>query len=107
MSIANRSGAFAGGALIVLGLAFLLNNFGLVPRGVFNLWPLLVMGAGVWLLGRAVVRRRGGGMTGGLLVLALGAFWLLNNYGVLGDQFFLPIILIALGAGMLLRVFVT
>ncbi|MBF8283360.1 MAG: hypothetical protein HW378_2275 [Anaerolineales bacterium] len=95
---------FWGVSLIVLGLGFLLHNFNLVPEGLFSLWPLIVIGAGVWLLGEAA-RRGGRGLVGGVVVLALGAFWLLENYGRVNGRMFLPVLLIALGTGLLLRNF--
>ena len=103
LPMTSRSGLFWGALLIVLGLGFLLHNFNLVPEGVFSLWPLLVAGAGVWMLGQAVTRREGRGLTGGVVVLALGVFWLLENYGRVDNRMFLPVLLIALGAGLLLR----
>ncbi len=99
----NRPALFWGVLLIVLGIAFLLNNFNLVPPSLFRLWPLVVIGAGTWMLGRAVQRRRGQGLVGGMVVLALGAFWLLENFGRVDDRMFLPVLLIAIGAGLLLR----
>ena len=105
MSASRRSGLFWGSLLIVLGLGFLLDNFNLVPEGIFSLWPLLVIGAGVWLLGQAVTSGEGRGLTGGVVVLALGTFWLLENYGRVTNQMFLPVLLIALGLGLLLRYF--
>ncbi len=106
MTLTNRAGLLGGIALILLGLTFLLNNFGLVPDSLANLWPLFVIGGGIWLLARAARRRRGGGIVGGVLVLALGVFWLLNNYRVISDQYFMPIVVIALGLGLLVRAFV-
>ncbi len=99
----NRPALFWGILFVILGIAFLLNNFGLVPRDLFNLWPLVVVGAGLWMLGRSVQRRRGQGLAGGVVILALGAFWQLENWGVVNDQAFLPVLVIALGAGLLLR----
>jgi hypothetical protein len=103
VSNTNRAALFWGVLLVVLGLGFLLNNFGLVPRGIASLWPLLVIGAGLWVLGRAVVRRAGEGLVGGVMTLALGAFWLLQSYGRVDNRSFLPVLLIALGVGVLLR----
>jgi hypothetical protein len=103
MSSNRGSGLFWGILLIVLGLGFLLNNFNLVPEGIFSLWPLLVIGAGLWMVGRAAVRHAGQGLVGGIVVLALGMFWLLENYGRVSRQMFLPVLLIALGLGLLLR----
>jgi hypothetical protein len=42
---------------------------------------------------------------GGVVVLALGAFWLLESYGRVNGRMFLPVLLIALGTGLLLRNF--
>lgn len=105
MWASRRSGLFWGPLLMVLGLGFLLNNFNLVPEGIFSLWPLLVVGAGLWLLVEALLRQRGRGVTGGVVVLALGVFWLLENYGRVTSQMFLPVLLIALGAGLLVQYF--
>ena len=88
--------------LIVLGLGFLLHNFNLVPEGLFSLRPLIVIGAGAWISGEAL-RRRGRGLVGGVVVLVVGAFWLLENYGRVRGPMFLPVLLIALGAGLLLQ----
>lgn len=102
-SLMRHSGLFWGALLIIAGLGFLLHNFNLVPEGVFSLWPLLVVGAGIWMLGQAAARRAGRRLVGGLVVLTLGVFWLLENYGRVDDRMFLPILLIALGGGLLLR----
>ena len=103
MSRPNRMALFWGCLLFVLGIGFLLNNFRLVPPGLFALWPLLVMGLGVWMVGRAAGRRGGRGLVGGVLLLFAGAFWLLENFGRADDRMFLPVLLIALGSGLLLR----
>ncbi|MGH2522343.1 MAG: LiaI-LiaF-like domain-containing protein [Anaerolineales bacterium] len=103
MSGSSRSSLIWGVLLVILGLGFLLNNFGLVPKGIASLWPLLVIGVGLWMLGRAVARRAGEELVGGIMMLALGAFWLLQNYGRVDNRSFLPVLLIALGVGALLR----
>ena|SRR5689334_14834266 len=103
MSNSNRSGVFWGVLLIVLGLGFLLHNFDLVSQGIFNLWPLLVIGAGIWMFGETLARRRGGGLVGASIVLGLGLFWLLENFEKVNDRMFLPILLISIGVGLMLR----
>jgi hypothetical protein len=89
--------------LIVLGAAFLLQNFNLVPAGYLQWWPVLVVAAGLWLLARGFTERRGGALIGGALVSTMGAFWLLDNLGRVDGRAFAPVLLIALGAGLLLR----
>lgn len=103
MSAANRTALFWGTVLILLGLAFLLNNFNVIPGQFIAWWPLLVMGAGLWLVVQTLSRRRGGGLVGGILLLALGGYWLARNLGWAGDGLFLPVLLIALGTGLLLQ----
>ena len=98
-----RWGAFWGVVLILLGGAFLLQNFNLIPPDLMQWWPVLVIGAGAWLLARGVTERRGGALIGGTLVAAMGGFWLLENLGRVDERIFGPVILIALGAGLLLR----
>jgi hypothetical protein len=98
-----RWAAFWGVLLIVMGAAFLLQEFNLIPEGFLQWWPILVVGAGLWLLARGFAERRGGALIGGTLVSTMGVFWLLQNLGRVPERIFLPVILIALGAGLLLR----
>jgi lia operon protein LiaF len=105
MSAPNRNIFFWGILLILAGLIFLLANFNAIPSQVLDWWPVLVIGAGLWLLASALTRRRGGGLMGGVLLLALGGYWLARNLGMVGDGLFLPVLLISLGTGTLLRVF--
>src|SRR5690349_10313751 len=102
MSNRNRDPLFWGLLLVGLGLLFLLGNLRLLAGSVFAYWPVLVLIAGLWLLVRGL-RRRGGGLLGGTLLLGLGTFWLLSNLRLIGNNLFLPILLIALGLGLLLR----
>jgi hypothetical protein len=100
---ANRSALFWGLMLILLGAAFLLRNLGLLPGGFFAWWPLLVLGAGLWLIIQAFAARRGGGLVGGVILATLGTYWLLDNFGRVDTRAFLPLVVIAVGAGLLLR----
>lgn len=102
MSSVNRSALFGGLALIVVGVLFLLNNVGLVPPAAARFWPVLIIVAGVWLLGSALRRRRGG-FVGGVVVLTAGVLLLLQNFDYVPDSAFGPAMVIAVGAGLLLR----
>jgi hypothetical protein len=103
MATYNRTTLFWGILLILAGTVFLLNNLNVIPGDVLAWWPLPVLGAGLWLLGQAIARRGREGIVGGIVLTALGAYWLLANLGLLGEGLFLPVLLIALGAGLLLR----
>jgi hypothetical protein len=103
MSRANRGALLGGVVLVLLGLIFLLNNFHLVPLGVWQWWPLLVLGAGLLVLGRGVAERQGAGLAAGTVLASVGVFWLLDNLGRIDERLFVPILLIALGVGLLLR----
>ncbi len=65
--------------LIIIGLIFLASNLGLLPGEgwgtVFRLWPLLLIVAGLNDL------LRGDGLIWPLLMMAVGAFLLLNYFG--------------------------
>ncbi|MEP7359513.1 MAG: PspC domain-containing protein, partial [Anaerolineales bacterium] len=52
---------------------------------------------------RSVPERRGGALIGGTLVSTMGVFWLLQNLLPINEAVFAPVILIALGVGLLLR----
>ena len=98
-----RDPLFWGLLLIALGGLFLLNNLRLLSGPVFAWWPVLELLPGLWLLSRGLRRRQGGGLVGGTLLLGLGVFWLLVSLGVVGSNLFLPVLLLALGLGLLLR----
>ena len=100
----SRDRLFWGLLLVGLGLLFMFGNLGVLAGSVFAYWPVLVLIAGLWLLVRGL-RRGDGALLGGTLLLGLGTFWLLLNLHVIGDNLFLPILLIALGLGLLLRSF--
>lgn len=62
MNRENRSALFWGALLILLGIGWLLKNFGYLDQGIFRLWPLLLVGGGVWMLARSFTARQGGGL---------------------------------------------
>jgi Domain of unknown function (DUF5668) len=103
MSRANRGGLFWGALLTLLGLIFLLNNFNLMPAHLIEWWPILVLLGGVWLFSQGLAQRRGGELIGGTVLLATGGFWLLVNFGWMDQRLFGPVLLIALGLGILVR----
>ncbi|VVB58360.1 Uncharacterised protein [Candidatus Anstonella stagnisolia] len=46
-----RFGKAVGGSIIVLlGLVFLLNNFGMIPAEVWKYWPLILVFLGVAII---------------------------------------------------------
>lgn len=103
MPTRTRDPLFWGLLLILVGGLILLNNFDLLNGGVFAWWPVLVLVAGLWLVSRGLRRRQSGGLVGGTLLLGLGVFWLLLSLGIVGESLLLPIVLLALGFGLLLR----
>ena len=103
MSRANRGALVWGVLLVLLGLVFLLNSFHLVPASLWQWWPLPVVGAGLLLAGRGAARRQGAGLVAGTVLTCLGVFWLLDNLGRVDERLFVPVLLIALGLGLLLR----
>ena len=103
MSTTNRSTLGWGLLLIVVGLLFLLNNLQVLPAGLVQWWPALVLLAGVWLLGQAMARRQGGRLVGGVVVVALGAYWLMGSLVGVDDRILVPALMIALGVGLLGR----
>jgi hypothetical protein len=106
MSPTNRSTLFFGLALLIVGVLLLLNNIGLIPPEVGRLWPVLLIGIGAWVFGSALVRRRGGGLMGGVILLTAGIFLLLQNFELVRASALGPVMLMAVGAGLLLRGFV-
>ena len=103
MSRANRGTLLVGGLLVLAGTLILLNNLHLVPANYLPWWPVLVLVPGLGLLGRGLVRRDGAALVAGTLVTALGGFWLADSLGQVDERLFVPVVVIALGVGLLLR----
>jgi hypothetical protein len=96
---------WAGAALVLLGLAFLAQNVGLLPR-TGNWWALFILIPAVALLGRAwqqygaggASERAAGPLTGGLVLLVVAVIFLLDlDWGRAW-----PALPIVIGLGMLL-----
>jgi predicted membrane protein len=93
--------------LIIAGVALFLSNLGLLPiERIWNLWPLLLMGAGV---GKLSDRRRPSASVVGAVMIAIGAVFLLVNLGLLhvhthDDSWPLSLLLIIAGTVALVKV---
>jgi hypothetical protein len=93
--------------LIGLGVLFLLHNLGIWFLEVDTLWPILLIGLGVWLFARrkACMDRgdyRHRSLSGPAVLVTVGVLALLNNlherwYGVPGWDHTWPVILLVLG----------
>lgn len=89
--------------LIALGAILLLRGAGVIPQRV-RLWPMVLVLIGLWLvLGRLVSRDRSGGFVLPLALVAVGLVFLLEDAGAIAnDDVLLPLIVVAIGAGLLL-----
>ncbi len=91
-------------ALIALGVFLLLRNIDVIPGDV-SVWPFVLIAVGVVLLvGRLLSRwPHQGGFLVPVVLLTLGVFFLLQETEAVGrDVSVLPVVLIAIGAGLLL-----
>jgi hypothetical protein len=98
-----RSRMLWGLLLVAAGITALLSELGVLPADGLKLWPILLIVIGLWLSLSAVRRAAGRGLTGGLVVAAVGAYFLADNLQAVPDGLFLPILLVALGLGLILR----
>ena len=99
------SGAIVGVIIVLVGTAMLLDTLGIIPAQTFwEFLPLILVGFGVLKIVES--NNRPGGVIFGGLLAAAGAFWFLDNLGLMhfDERFVAPIVLIAVGVGMLLRV---
>jgi hypothetical protein len=94
----------AGGVLlVVVGILLLLGNLGQLPIGRLPLLPVIVILTGLWLLADSWGRPRARGLTAGVVVVTMGAFWFAESMGWLDQQQFLAVLLLGLGLGLLSR----
>jgi hypothetical protein len=95
-----RAGVPSGAViLIVLGVLFLLHNLGPWYLGFDIMWPILLIALGAWLFAkrRVAPEERHRSLTGPVLLVTIGALWLISNlHGPSGWNTW-PIILLILG----------
>lgn len=94
---------FWGLLLLGAGAFLLLVNLDLIPQGVADLWPVPVILLGIWLIVVAAGRPRGRGLTAGIVVSAVGVFWLAESLKWIAEDLFLPVLLMSIGLGIVLR----
>ncbi len=100
------SGIVIGGLIVVAGLAFLLDNLGIIRiYDLWRFWPVALVAYGV---SRVLEGRSPSSYVWGGLCALVGALLLLNEFHVLPVSFdffeiFWPLVVIGFGASMLLR----
>ena len=100
---ARRRGS--GVALLAIGIAFQMRNFGWMPLNLSHLdqyWPLILAAVGVLLIWRS---RRKGGLISGLAVLFLGVWFQLERMGLIDFPLWRmwPLALVAIGLNMVMK----
>ncbi|NIR51432.1 hypothetical protein GWO43_22905, partial [candidate division KSB1 bacterium] len=107
--MANRERSLIPGViLILLGLYFLLDRLNVFYFRWEYLYPLILLGLGVLFLVAIFTKKDKGAAFPATILLILGLFFFLRNYGLLPYEFYLyyiedywPIFLIAFGLGFL------
>jgi LiaF transmembrane domain len=89
--------------LIAVGIVLLLREADVIPRD-FAWWPILVFGLGLWLLVERVwTGDRGGDFVLPLVLMAVGVIFFLQQSNIVAEDVELwPIVLIAIGIGIVL-----
>jgi hypothetical protein len=90
-----------GGLLIAVGGLLVAKNLGLVDAGnLGDYWPMLLVWVGAT---RIFAPSRGEHLVSGLVVLALGVFFQLDRFGLIGVSLgdLWPVFLVAGGAAMI------
>ena len=95
--------------LIVLGVLFLFSNFGLFYLNGDRLWPLFLIGIGLWTAYRrprrqvcSCVRCRTKGMMGPAVLITLGVLFLLQGYHIASFDRTVPVLLLVIGGILLI-----
>jgi predicted membrane protein len=89
---------FAGSFIILIGVLFLFGNLGRLDFGdvISTFWPLILIFIGLWHLVAHEFRRSGFG----LVLIAVGSFFLLDNLDVIRGGvwlYFWPLLIIVVG----------
>ena len=96
-------GVIIGGLIVAIGLLILLDNLGIIAvHDVWRYWPVLLI---VYGAARLVECRTPAGYVWGGVITLVGALLLLDNLDivVIDTRLIWPLVLIAVGLGMLLR----
>lgn len=89
--------------LLLTGTIWLLAEMRVLPDVVGRWWPLAVVALALFGLVRAAADRRPRAVGAYVTASVLGIYWLAREQGLLSDALFLPVLLIALGLGLILR----
>ncbi|PYQ13596.1 MAG: hypothetical protein DMH00_03740 [Acidobacteria bacterium] len=97
----NASRLFAGLVIATLGLVALLDNFGILQIGnVWRFWPLVLVAIG---LAKLLGPRGSRGLFGGIFILIIGMWLLLENLGVWhhGLRELWPVVVVLIGVRLI------
>lgn len=94
---------FWGLTLIVVGGTALLVRLGYLPSNIDDLWPVVLIALGLWMLVQALTSAADRGFTAGLVALTAGVFLMVDRLRGLPEGSFFPALLVALGVGILFR----
>lgn len=98
-----RSQSFWGFLLIAAGIIGLLVQLGGVFRNWSALWPVILIVVGVWLFLGSLVSSESRGLTAGLVAIGMGLVLVGENLSWFEEGLLFPVLVVALGSGMLLR----
>lgn len=88
--MSNRS--LFGLLLVLIGAAFILNNYFNIFEGFSSWWPLLII-----LIGLIQILKRSTSILGGLLIMAIGFLFMGRNLELIPGELILPLALILVG----------
>jgi len=95
--------------LIALGVLFLFSNFGMFNLNGERLWPLFLIGIGLWTAYKrprrqvcSCVRCRTKGMMGPAVLITLGVLFLLQSYHIAPFDRTVPVLLLVIGGILLI-----
>jgi hypothetical protein len=97
-------GLVIGGIIILIGVAMLLDNFGIIEaRDYWQFWPAIFIVLGAAKVAEA--RAQGGGLVLGLGLIVAGTIWTLDNIGIIifDPRLIWPLVIIGIGALFLVR----
>ena len=101
-----RHSFWPGIVLIIIGAVILIHKMDILRFGWYELYPLLLLGLGIWFFVKVFVKKQIGSAFPGSLFLLLGLFFLLRNFDILDLGFYYdiwPIFLLILGVSFVVQ----
>lgn len=88
---------------ILVGITLFLVQLGYLPADLARLWPVILIGLGALMVVRSVTGTPRRGFTAGVVSLAAGVYFAVDEIWGIKVELFFPLLLASIGLALVLR----